>query len=352
MPRKKRTSDDRVVLQNAIKTLAANIRFSSVDKPIKSIAVVSSIPSEGKTTIAANLGAAIVGSGTSAVLVECDMRRRSMAMELGVHGRHGLYSVLSGRHTLEEAVVPTKNSGLYFLDAEPGIPNPPDLLQSKRFRELIGQLTRAFGYVIFDTPPVSTFVDGAVVASLCDATILVVRQDFTRREEVQDAIGQFKQAGANLIGTVLNYCDAESSSKYYGYYKSKDRGTSLSVSSHDDEASNASDSASNLKPIPEGSRVAASVPQVDAQDSGSVAVIAQGSHAAGATGTGAAAPSGSTPPRRIIPRRRGNSSNAAAADSSPESQADGTMAFLAQAGYAPRSNSADSDADSGTGSQA
>lgn len=220
MPRNKRTTDSKVVMQNAIKTLAANIRFSSVDKPIKTLAVVSSIPSEGKTTVSANLGAAIAESG-STVVVECDMRRRSMASALNAHGRYGLRSVLTGRHTLKEAIVPTRSTGLYFLDAEPGIPNPPDILQSERFRELIGGLSDVFGYVIVDTPPLGTFVDGAIISSLVDATVLVVRQDYTRRDEVVSSVNQLKQAGANVIGTVLNYCDATVSDKYYGYYQEK-----------------------------------------------------------------------------------------------------------------------------------
>lgn len=336
MPRKKRTSDDRVVLQNAVKTLAANIRFSAVDNPIRTIAVVSSIPSEGKTTISANLGAAIVGNGTSVVLVECDMRRRSMAAELGVHGQHGLYSVLSGHHTLEEAVMRTKTEGLYFLDAEPGIPNPPDLLQSKRFRQLIDQLTRSFGYVIFDTPPVSTFIDAAVISSLVDATLLVVRQDYTRREEVTDTINQLKQAGANLIGTVLNYCDAEVSSKYYGYYKEKrSSGSGAPREDADDSDAVPASSESNLKPLPSNAPLATSVPSIDA--GGDVPRVRHGSTAAGANASASSAAQTGTAgsPRRIVPRNRGGNTGTTSFSGSP----DETMAFLAQTGYSPRSGS-------------
>lgn len=345
--RKKRTSDDKVVLQNAIKTLAANIRFSSVDNPIRTIAVVSSIPSEGKTTISANLGAAIVSNGTSVVLVECDMRRRSMASELGVHGRHGLYSVLSGHHTLGESVVPTKTEGLYFLDAEPGIPNPPDLLQSKRFHQLIDQLTRSYDYVIFDTPPVSTFVDAAVISSMVDATLLVVRQDYTRREEVTESIGQLKQAGANLIGTVLNYCDAEVSSKYYGYYKER-KSSSDALSSREDvgapEAVPEESPHSALKPIPEGAPIAASVPEVDGEQSAPAAVHvpmvpdASSQSAVASMGTGDShTATGTSAPRRIVPRKRSSSSFSGSPDE--------TMAFLAQAGYTPRHSEGDSNSE-------
>lgn len=212
------SKSDKVVMQNALKTLAANIRFSSVDNPVHSLCIASSIPSEGKTTVSTGLGKAFAAGGATVLMVECDMRRRSLANALGVHGRHGLYSVLSGHHTVQEAVVSAGTANLYFLDAEPSIPNPADLLQSKRFHELVETLAGMYTYVIFDTPPVNTFIDASVVSSIADATILVVRQDYTHRDDVRASYTQLQQAGANVIGVVLNYADAEVSSKYYDYY--------------------------------------------------------------------------------------------------------------------------------------
>ena len=217
----KRTAD-RQAFQNAVKTLAANIRFASVDNPVRTICVTSSVPSEGKTTTSVALGRAFAEGGAQVLLLECDMRRRSLATALGRHGRYGLYSVLTGERSVQEAAVAVgQPKGLYFLDSEPGIPNPPDVLQSKRFHALLAQLQGQFDYVIVDTPPVATFVDAAVVASFIDATVLVVRQDFTHREDVRAAYDQLVQAGANVVGTVLNCCDATSSGHYYGYYKER-----------------------------------------------------------------------------------------------------------------------------------
>lgn len=217
MPRKNGTSDI-VVMQNALKTLAANIRFSSIDHPAHSMCVVSSIPSEGKTTISVGLGKAFAAGGSSVILVECDLRRRSLATALGVHGAHGIYSVLSGNNTVQESVVAAGAPNLYFLDAEPSIPNPADLVQSKRFKRLVSSLVGTYDYVIIDTPPVNTFVDAAIVSSIVDATVLVVRQDYTRREDVRAAFAQLQQAGANVIGTVLNCADTATSGRYYYYY--------------------------------------------------------------------------------------------------------------------------------------
>ena len=209
---------DRVYLQNAVKTLAANIRFSSVDNPVSTIVVTSSIPNEGKTTIAVELARALADGGKSVLLVECDMRRRSVAAMIGAHSRHGLYAVLSGQVSLGDAVTETSQTGLFFLDSEPHIPNPVDILSSKRFRRFLDGLSTEFDYTIFDTPPLSAFVDASIIAAEADGTLLVVRRDFVKREDLSASYEQLKTANAHVIGAVLNYCETEKNEYYYSYY--------------------------------------------------------------------------------------------------------------------------------------
>lgn len=215
---KKKAGADKLVVQNAAKTLLANIRFSSVDNPIRVITLTSSTPNEGKSTVALNLAQAIATSAKSVVLVECDMRRRSLADMIGARTRGGLYAVLSEQMTIEEAVVETSQKNLYFLDSEPHIPNPADIIASKRFRRLVEALRETFQYVIFDTPPVGTFVDAAEVGHLSDGVLFVVRENFAKRAEVQAAFDQLRRAEVNVIGAVMNYCEAETSEYYYSYY--------------------------------------------------------------------------------------------------------------------------------------
>lgn len=218
MPRKKKASSDALVVQNAAKTLLANIRFASVDRPVKSIVLTSSVPNEGKSTVAYNLAQAIASSGKRTLLVECDMRRRSLADMVGARARHGIYAVLSGQVELDEALVATSHRNLFFLDSEPHIPNPADILSSQRFRKLVAQMESDFDYVVIDTPPVGTFVDAAIIATLADATALVVRERFVKRAELQNAYDQLKKADANVIGVIMNMCEAETSEYYYAYY--------------------------------------------------------------------------------------------------------------------------------------
>ena len=217
MPRKK-AGADKLVVQNAAKTLLANIRFASVDKPIRVITITSSTPNEGKSTVALNLAQAIATSGKSVVLVECDMRRRSMADMIGVRSRGGLYAVLSEQMTVEEAVVETSQKNLFFLDSEPHIPNPADIIASRRFARLVESLRSTFQYVIFDTPPVGTFIDAAEVGQLCDGVLFVVRENFAKRNEVSAAFDQLRRAEVHVIGAIMNYCETETSEYYYAYY--------------------------------------------------------------------------------------------------------------------------------------
>lgn len=217
MPGKKRGARS-VAVQNAAKTLAANIRFASVDEPVSSIVVTSSVPNEGKTFVAIELARALAAGGKSVLILECDMHNRSLAAQLGVHGPHGIYDVLSGEANVEDAVVPTTTQNLYFLDAEPNIPNPTDIISSRRFRGMLQALNTRFSYVVIDTPPIGAFVDAAVLGSMSDATLLVVRENFVRRDDLVAAFTQLKQAGANVIGTVLNCYDADSGSYGYGSY--------------------------------------------------------------------------------------------------------------------------------------
>ena len=231
--KKKKTTSNELEVANAAKTLYANIRFISVDDPIKSIMLTSAVPNEGKTAVSMRLAQAIATSGKRVLLVEGDMRRRSMASRLGVRPPVGIYSVLADAATLADAVVGTNTPNLYFLDAEPNLPNPADLISSKRFAQLTLTLREAYDYVVYDMPPVGTFVDAAVMSTLVDATVLVVRPNLVKRSELANAYEQLQKAQANVIGICATFVEGTGSEYYYAYYTaSGERVKSGSGSSH------------------------------------------------------------------------------------------------------------------------
>ena len=218
MAKKKKSSSNTLEVQNAAKTLFANIRFMSPDNPLRSIALTSSVPNEGKTVTSIELARAIATSGKTVMLVEADMRRRSLASMLGVRPAAGLYAVLSDQVPLSKAVSGTSIPNVYLLDTEPNIPNPADIISSKRYQKLVSLLEANYDYVIFDTPPVGTFVDAAVLSTLVDGTVLVVKPNSTKRSELAHAYEQLEKANANVIGICATFCEGTGSEYYYAYY--------------------------------------------------------------------------------------------------------------------------------------
>lgn len=218
MAKKKKQTSNHLEIQNSAKTLFANIRFMSVDDPIRSIVITSSVPNEGKTTVSINLAQAIATSGKRVLLVEADMRRRSLAAKLGVRAPAGTYAVLTDAVALSAAVVGTSTPNLYLLDTEPNIPNPADMIASKRFKRLSHQALDHYDYVIYDTPPVSTFVDAAILSTLADATVLVVRPNHVKRSQMVEAYEQLQKADANVIGICATDVEGTGSEYYYAYY--------------------------------------------------------------------------------------------------------------------------------------
>lgn len=215
---KKFVSIDLNELAHQSETLLANIRFASVDEPVKTIVITSTGVDEGKSTTALALSMAMAKSGKRTLVVDCDMRRRSLGRLLNVRPGAGIYAVLSGQVPLKRAVTQTATQNLYFLDCEPNISNPSDMLSTKRFAALLATLRNAFDYVVIDTPPLSLFVDAAVVSSLADGVALVVRQRVAKKRAVADALGQLESANARVLGLVLTFAQKGDDDYYYYYY--------------------------------------------------------------------------------------------------------------------------------------
>jgi capsular exopolysaccharide synthesis family protein len=219
-------------LLNASKTLLANIRFASVDEEVKTIVVTSSAANEGKTIVATNLAYAIATSGRSVLIVEADMHYRSLNRLLDQHPAHGIYAALSGSAPLDKVIVSTRIVNLYFMDAEPNIPSPSDILSTKRCAALVEKLHEMFDYVIFDTPPVSLFVDAAILSNIADGTLFVTRQNQTKRTLASKCVQQLRVANARILGLVTTFCEGDDSLYYYAYYTQDGKRANKEVLKH------------------------------------------------------------------------------------------------------------------------
>jgi succinoglycan biosynthesis transport protein ExoP len=203
-------------VSEAFRALRTNIRFSSVDNPLRTILVTSAGPTEGKSVMVANLAAAMAQAGLKVVAVDADLRRPRLHQMFGLHPHGGLTnSLLEG--SLDGRLQPTQAEGLVVLPAGELPPNPAELLGSRRMQELLELLKGHVDVVVIDSPPVLPVTDAAVLAQGVDGVLLVIDAGQTRRGAAKRAVESLRQVGANLVGVVLNAVPTHRGGYYYYY---------------------------------------------------------------------------------------------------------------------------------------
>ena len=184
------------------------------DRPLRTIALVSAHPGEGKTTASINL-ALVTGLsvGRRVLLVDCDLRRPSVHRTLALQPQRGLAEVLLGEATLDEAICPVEGANLDVLPVRDRPLNPSELLGSEAMAKLIADAAQRYDRVILDTPAALGLPDAKAVCDQCDGTVIVVRADQTPQEDVQSVL-EFLDRD-RILGLVLN--GAVSEQGRYGY---------------------------------------------------------------------------------------------------------------------------------------
>ena len=203
--------------RESFKTLRSNIEFSGED--IRTIVFTSCAPSEGKSNTSFYLACAFAESGKSVLLIDADLRR-SMMRRFCRRGqvRYGLVHALVGKSAFDDVRCHTDIPNLDLVFAGPVPPNPSELLGGKRFKEVLSAARREYHYIIVDTPPIGSVIDGAVVAKICDGTVLVVEAGNVSYRFAQKVKEQLEKAGCRIIGCVLNKVPLDRKGTYAGYY--------------------------------------------------------------------------------------------------------------------------------------
>lgn len=216
--------DARAPLSEAYRQLRTSILLSAAGGAPKSLLVTSSQPSEGKTTTVVNTATILAQSEETKVLViDADMRRPRMHSLFGLANQTGLSSILAGRldeNGMLALIQQHETSGLFVLTSGPIPPNPAELLGSQQMRQLMAVLEANFTHVIIDSPPIVSFTDGVLIATLTDGVLLVVEAGRTSRNLVRRARQLLQDVGAKIYGVVLNNLDVKSRAyyDYNGYY--------------------------------------------------------------------------------------------------------------------------------------
>lgn len=208
----------RIPVEEAYKVLRTNIQFCGFDTNIKTLAVTSCNPGEGKTTTAINLAISMAKSGLKILLVDADLRKPMLAKHLGSLNSVGLTNVISGFAHLEDAVNATNIEGFYFISCGPKPPNPAEMIASTRFSDFLKSVKEQFDMVIIDTPPLGSVIDCAVVAAQTDGAIIVIKANSVEHWNARRVVEQLEKANAKILGVVLNRVSRNDYRSYYHNY--------------------------------------------------------------------------------------------------------------------------------------
>lgn len=205
----------------AYKLLRTKLQFSFAgDNSCRVIGLSSALSGEGKSLTSINLAYSLSQLDKKVILIDCDMRRPTLAEKLNIRKKPGLSSHLTGQCGLEELVqycgIAGNEQAFHVIAAGQNPPNPVELLSSDKMNGVLDTLRQRYDYVIMDLPPVGEVTDAMAVAKAVDGMLLVVRQNYCNRIALNDAVQQFDFIGTKMLGVVFN-CTSEGTGK--GYYK-------------------------------------------------------------------------------------------------------------------------------------
>ena len=209
------------------KLLRTKLQFSFADdKTCRVIGVSSSLSGEGKSVTSINLAYSLSQLNKKVILIDCDMRRPTLAEKLGVQKKPGLSSYLTGQSKLVDLVqtcgFTEDEKAFHVITAGQNPPNPVERLISARMEKMVEILKRAYDYVIFDLPPAGEVSDAMAVAKQTDGILLVVRQNNCDRFALSETVRQFEFIEARILGVVFNCVNDHGGKGYYKkYYKGR-----------------------------------------------------------------------------------------------------------------------------------
>ena len=211
----------------AFRNLRTSLMLSHVDNPPKVIVLTSSVPGEGKTTNALALAQNLLGLGKKVLLVEGDIRRRTLHQYFDAVPERGIVSVLSGDLTLADAVFQSPGFGADILAGEVTSTNAADVFSSDAFKGLIDLARETYDAVIIDTPPILVVPDARIIAEQADAVIFTVHWDRTSKPQVEESLRLFHNSGQRITGLVLSQISPKGMKRYgyggkYGAYSGYD----------------------------------------------------------------------------------------------------------------------------------
>jgi capsular exopolysaccharide synthesis family protein len=201
----------------AFRNLRASIMFADIDKAAKTVAVVSSLPDEGKTSMTYCLGRMAAMSGTKAIVIDGDVRRRQLTEVSGVPAEVGLLEYLFGETRLADAIAVDEKTGLHILPLTDRKHTPRDVFGSRAFDALLNMLQQTYDLIIIDTGPILLLAETRVVTRKVDQVVVCARWRKTNRGTLRETMKILRDFNANVAGVVLTFVDLRKRSQYTSY---------------------------------------------------------------------------------------------------------------------------------------
>lgn len=212
------SANPRSAFSESVRTLRTGVLLSGIDKTHRRLLITSSVPGEGKTTMALNLAQAL-SQMHKVLLIDTDMRRPTVSKALGEKSpAAGLSQFIAGEAKISDCVVQLDGTNTYLMTAGVIPANPLELLSSSRFTEALDQLGKIFDFILLDAPPSLAVSDALVLSRLVDGVLYVVRCDSTPKQAVIAGVKRLRRVDAALIGVLLNRVGERQHGYGYGRY--------------------------------------------------------------------------------------------------------------------------------------
>ena len=207
------------VVAEAYRSLRTNIVFSSPDKAIQTLLITSSGPGEGKSLTMANTALSFAQQGEPTLVIDTDLRRPVNHHLFGFDRGPGFGELFAGTNTIDEVCREIPGTNLKVMTAGAYMPNPAELLGSKKMDHFLEELKKRYRYILFDTPPVIAVTDAAILATKLDGVVLVIRANKTSLAVSSRTLQALRNVNARVLGCILNDVDITKGYSSYGYYK-------------------------------------------------------------------------------------------------------------------------------------
>lgn len=212
-------NEPQAMFSEGIRTLRTSLLLADVNRKRRRILVTSAVPGEGKTSVALNLAMAI-GQVERVLLIDADLRKPTVGARLGLAAdANGLVDLITGTAPAEACIHRHAAGSIDVLPCGKPPPNPLELISSERFSQLIESVGANYDRIVIDSPPCHPVSDSHLLCRLVDAVFFLVKADSTPVQLVTNAVKALRQAGAPLVGAVLNEADTQKQAGFaYGYY--------------------------------------------------------------------------------------------------------------------------------------